>query len=111
MKEKYLERIELLIEKFKNNRELFYNLNEEDIQAIEELLKELNNIKEIDLTQVYLKGIYDEREKNTSIINNKINENNKLIEQCLEDEEHYGEIFLYKHDNEILQKILEERRK
>lgn len=108
MKEKYLERIELLIESFKSNRELFYNLNEEDIQAIEELLKELNDIKEIDLTQVYLKGIYDEREKSTSIINNKINEIDKKKLNYDSDLRIYTLRDTFDFQKEILKEILEE---
>lgn len=37
----------------------------------------------------------------------KIEENNKLIEECREDEEHCGEIYLYEHDNKVLQELLE----
>ena len=37
-------------------------------------LEENKKLKETDLTQVYLKGVYDERAKNTSFIEEKIEE-------------------------------------
>lgn len=40
-------------------------------------------------------------------VEEKIEENNKLIEECRDDEEHCGEIYLYEHDNKILQELLE----
>lgn len=40
-------------------------------------------------------------------IRKKIEENNKLIEECREDEEHCGEIYLYEHANKILEELLE----
>lgn len=42
-------------------------------------------------------------------VKDKIEENNKLIEKCKNDEEHYSEIYVYKHDNEILEELLEEK--
>lgn len=42
-------------------------------------------------------------------VKNKIEENNKLIEKCKDELEHYGEIYLYEHDNKILQELLEEK--
>lgn len=42
-------------------------------------------------------------------VKDKIEENNKLIEKCKNDEEHYSEIYVYKHDNEILKELLEEK--
>lgn len=42
-------------------------------------------------------------------VKNKIEENNKLIEKCKDELEHYGEIYLYEHDNKILQELLEDK--
>ena len=41
-------------------------------------------------------------------VKEKIEENNKLIEKCEDRLEHYGEIYLYEHDNKILEELLEE---
>lgn len=42
-------------------------------------------------------------------VKEKIEENNKLIEKCKDELEHYGEIYLYEHDNKILKELLEEK--
>lgn len=42
-------------------------------------------------------------------IKEKIEENKKLIEECKKDEEHHGEIYLYEHDNKVLEELLEEK--
>lgn len=42
-------------------------------------------------------------------VKNKIEENNKLIEKCKDELENYGEIYLYEHDNKILQELLEDK--
>lgn len=42
-------------------------------------------------------------------VKEKIEENNKLIEKCKDELEHYGEIYLYEHDNKILKELLEDK--
>lgn len=42
-------------------------------------------------------------------VKEKIEENNKLIEKCKDELEHYGEIYLYEHDNKILKELLKDK--
>lgn len=112
-KEEYKKLEEDNKELVKNNYRLTNELEnkrkeyQETYKDVREELKELKN--DIKLQKIFNKKLI-ETSIPTSVIQNKIDENNKLIEQCLEDEEHYGEIFLYKHDNEVLQEIIEEGR-
>lgn len=112
-----LDQIQFAISELQFFKEEYKKLEEEnkELQTVVDSIRYLNNGLRAD--KEALTNLVNELQKQirnsipTSVIQNKIDENNKLIEQCLEDEEHYGEIFLYKHDNEVLQEILEEGRK
>ena len=43
----------------------------------------------------------------TEVIEKKIEKNRKLINECEQDEEHYGEVYIYKHNIEILKELSE----
>lgn len=75
-------------------------------EYIEQLETEIANHVYWESTPVNeIKKMYIPKDK----IREKIEENNKLIEECKEDEEHCGEIYLYEHDNKILKELLEEK--
>lgn len=78
----------------KRNKEIIENIETNYfLKFAETVLKELKRLQEETI----------EKDK----IREKIEENNKLIEACREDEEHCGEIYLYENDNEILEELLE----
>lgn len=95
--EENIERIaKLITTKFNND----YSIDNVDKEAIEELLKAYKELKEIeeshrkengelrervkeleeDLTSVYLKGIYDERDKWIALVKDKIRKNEEIID-------------------------------
>lgn len=86
------------------NKDFFFEFADCLIARIKELEEEnkllLNSKVGIDLSY----DDYISKQK----VKDKIEENNKLIEKCKNDEEHYSEIYVYKHDNEILKELLEE---
>lgn len=98
------------------------NINE-TIKAIEHILaereedkKKINKLEyRIEELKKYNKTISDrvvEYKKNCipkQKVKEKIEENNKLIEKCKDELEHYGEIYLYEHDNKILKELLEDK--
>ena len=81
------------------------------LKELERLQEENSNLKRAN--KIYSNSLqniapvlledYIEKDK----IRKKIEENNKLIEECREDEEHCGEIYLYEHANKILEELLE----
>lgn len=73
---------------------------EEDKKRIEELEDE-NRIQRHQIMAAYDNG-YIPKQK----VKDKIEENNKLIEKCKDELEHYAEIYLYEHDNKILKELL-----
>lgn len=73
-----------------------------------ELQKENEELKDIDLTTVHIKGVCDEKERWRSKIREKIEEYQKEIEKMQYDEFHKHEIPLYEHDIEVLQELLKE---
>lgn len=46
---------------------------------------------------------------NKEVVEKKIEYYKNLIEECKNDEEHYGEIYLYEIYIDVLQKLLEEK--
>lgn len=81
---------------------------EEDKKKIEELEAKLEFYQWGDLDNLkfeeYMKEFIPKQK-----VKDKIEENNKLIEKCKDELEHYGEIYLYEHDNKILKELLEEK--
>ncbi len=79
----------------------------------ERLLKENKKLKkqdEKDFTLVYMKGYEACRQKYDNLVNaikGKIEELDKLIKECNEDERYVGEIPIYAHDKQVLQDLLE----
>lgn len=55
------------------------------LQALEELQKENEKLKEIDLTTVHIKGVCDEKARWRNKIKEKIEEQTKRIDELLED--------------------------
>lgn len=106
-----------------NNQESDYDkFCERQCIAIENLLAEREeDKKKIDKLQVLEDDLKDKRivyvdtpefeEKFIAKqkVKEKIEENNKLIEKCKDELEHYGEIYLYEHDNKILKELLEDK--
>ena len=86
---------------------------EEDKKRIEELEDE-NRVQRHQIMTVYDNGyVHKDKIKDDYIpkqkVKEKIEENNKLIEKCKDELEHYGEIYLYEHDNKILKELLEDK--
>ena len=86
---------------------------EEDKKRIEELEDE-NKVQRHQIMTVYDNGyVHKDKIKEDYIpkqkVEEKIEENNKLIEKCKDELEHYGEIYLYEHDNKILKELLEDK--
>lgn len=86
---------------------------EEDKKRIEELEDE-NRVQRHQIMTVYDNGyVHKDKIKEDYIpkqkVKEKIEENNKLIEKCKDELEHYGEIYLYEHDNKILKELLEDK--
>ena len=100
-----------------------------DLKSLRNLIKEYKNLKEIeenhrkkngelreqvkeieeDLTSVYLKGIYDERDKRIALVKEKIEEINKAYEDSKDEN---GESQYYYPDYTIrdLEELLEKRK-
>lgn len=130
--------IELCEEEINNNDEnVSAILDLTDLKSLRNLIKEYKNLKEIeenhrkengelreqvkeleeDLTSVYLKGIYDERDKRIALVKEKIEELkpiiNKYEKQIENDEEtdlSYEEIRNYACRIQVLQELLEKRK-
>lgn len=106
-----------------NNQESDYDkFCERQCIAIENLLAEREEdkkrIKELEVLEDDLKDKrivyvdtpeFEEKFIAKQKVKEKIEENNKLIEKCKDELEHYGEIYLYEHDNKILKELLEEK--
>lgn len=73
-----------------------------ELQVLEDDLKD-KRIVYVDTPEFEEKFIPKQKVKD------KIEENNKLIEKCKDELEHYGEIYLYEHDNKILKELLEDK--
>ena len=124
--EEDIERISKLITtKFNND----YSIDNVDKEAIEELLKAYKELKEIeeshrkengelreqvkeleeDLTSVYLKGIYDERDKWIALVKEKIEEINKAYEDS-KDENGESQYYYPDYTIRVLEELLEKRK-
>lgn len=92
------------------------------INAIDHILEEREEdkkkIKELEVLEDDLKDKrivyadtpeFEEKFIPKQKVKEKIEENNKLIEKCKDELEHYGEIYLYEHDNKILKELLEDK--
>ena len=129
--------IELCEEINNNDENVSAILDLTDLKSLRNLIKEYKNLKEIeenhrkengelreqvkeleeDLTSVYLKGIYDERDKRIALVKEKIEELkpiiNKYEKQIENDEEtdlSYEEIRNYACRIQVLQELLEKRK-
>ena len=122
--------IELCEEEINNNDEnVSAILDLTDLKSLRNLIKEYKNLKEIeenhrkengelreqvkeleeDLTSVYLKGIYDERDKWIALVKEKIEELKKLITEAQKELGSASkEYTIYVYQKDILQELLEE---
>ena len=124
--EENIERIaKLITTKFNND----YSIDNVDKEAIEELLKAYKELKEIeenhrkengelreqvkeleeDLTSVYLKGIYDERDKWIALVKEKIEAINKAYEDS-KDENGESQYYYPDYTIRVLEELLEKRK-
>lgn len=78
------------------------NLLDEKREELEHLQKENEDLKNIDLTTVYLKGILDEKERWRNKIREKIEKEKTALETC------YGRIKYQEGKIEGLQDLLKE---
>lgn len=76
---------------------------------INEIIDKNKELEELKDNKVLIRRYFDLKDNSipVSLVEEKIGENNKLIEECKKDEEHYGEIYIYEHDNKVLQELLE----
>lgn len=90
--------------------EKIYNSIENLIKAYKELGELYKSEKKMknQYVELYQDVLLKENVIPVSLVEEKIEENNKLIEECKKDEEHYGEIYIYEHDNKVLQKLLKD---
>ena len=122
--------IELCEEEINNNDEnVSAILDLTDLKSLRNIIKEYKNLKEIeenhrkengelreqvkeleeDLTSVYLKGIYDERDKRIDLVKEKIEELKKLITEAQKELGSASkEYTIYVYQKDILQELLEE---
>ena len=119
--------IELCEEEINNNDEnVSAILDLTDLKSLRNLIKEYKNLKEIeenhrkengelreqvkeleeDLTSVYLKGIYDERDKWIALVKEKIEEINKAYEDS-KDENGESEYYYPDYTIRVLEELLE----
>ena len=122
--------IELCEEEINNNDEnVSAILDLTDLKSLRNLIKEYKNLKEIeenhrkengelreqvkeleeDLTSVYLKGIYDERDKWIALVKEKIEEINKAYEDS-KDENGESQYYYPDYTIRVLQELLEKRK-
>ena len=93
-----------LLERYKE----FLAEREEDKKRIKELEVLEDDLKDKRIVYVDTPE-FEEKFIAKQKVKEKIEENNKLIEKCKDELEHYGEIYLYEHDNKILKELLEEK--
>ena len=122
--------IELCEEEINNNDEnASAILDLTDLKSLRNLIKEYKNLKEIeenhrkengelreqvkeleeDLTSVYLKGIYDERDKWIALVKEKIEEINKAYEDS-KDENGESQYYYPDYTIRVLEELLEKRK-
>lgn len=122
--------IELCEEEINNNDEnVSAILDLTDLKSLRNLIKEYKNLKEIeenhrkengelreqvkeleeDLTSVYLKGIYDERDKWIALVIEKIEEINKAYEDS-KDENGESQYYYPDYTIRVLEELLEKRK-
>lgn len=122
--------IELCEEEINNNDEnVSAILDLTDLKSLRNLIKEYKNLKEIeenhrkengelreqvkeleeDLTSVYLKGIYDERDKRIALVKEKIEEINKAYEDS-KDENEESQYYYPDYTIRVLEELLEKRK-
>ena len=122
--------IELCEEEINNNDEnVSAILDLTDLKSLRNLIKEYKNLKEIeenhrkengelreqvkeieeDLTSVYLKGIYDERDKWIALVKEKIEEINKAYEDS-KDENGESQYYYPDYTIRVLEELLEKRK-
>ena len=122
--------IELCEEEINNNDEnVSAILDLTDLKSLRNLIKEYKNLKEIeenhrkehgelreqvkeleeDLTSVYLKGIYDERDKWIALVEEKIEEINKAYEDS-KDENGESQYYYPDYTIRVLEELLEKRK-
>ena len=102
--DKFYEAIEELLKAYKELKEIEENHRKENGE-LREQVKEL----EEDLTSVYLKGIYDERDKRIALVKEKIEEINKAYEDS-KDENGESQYYYPDYTIRVLEELLEKRK-
>ena len=101
---KYFKSLEYFIKEYKELKEI------EQIHRQEngELRKQIKELEE-DITSVYLKGIYDERDKRIALVKEKIEEINKAYEDS-KDENGESQYYYPDYTIRVLEELLEKRK-
>ena len=101
---KYFKSLEYFIKEYQDLKEIEESHRKENGE-LREQVKEL----EEDLTSVYLKGIYDERDKWIALVKEKIEELKKIITEAQKELGSASkEYTIYVYQKDILQELLEE---
>ena len=101
---KYFKSLEYFIKEYQDLKEIEENHRKENGE-LREQVKEL----EEDLTSVYLKGIYDERDKRIALVKEKIEEINKAYEDS-KDENGESQYYYPDYTIRVLEELLEKRK-
>ena len=101
---KYFKSLEYFIKEYQDLKEIEESHRKENGE-LRERVKEL----EEDLTSVYLKGIYDERDKRIALVKEKIEEINKAYEDS-KDENGESQYYYPDYTIRVLEELLEKRK-
>ena len=101
---KYFKSLEYFIKEYQDLKEIEENHRKENGE-LREQVKEL----EEDLTSVYLKGIYNERDKWIALVKEKIEELNKAYEDS-KDENGESQYYYPDYTIRVLEELLEKRK-
>ena len=101
---KYFKSLEYFIKEYQDLKEIEESHRKENGE-LRERVKEL----EEDLTSVYLKGIYDERDKWIALVKEKIEEINKAYEDS-KDENGESQYYYPDYTIRVLEELLEKRK-
>ena len=101
---KYFKSLEYFIKAYKELKEIEQSHRQEN----GELRKQVKELEE-DLTSVYLKGVYDERDKRIALVKEKIEEINKAYEDS-KDENGESQYYYPDYTIRVLEELLEKRK-
>lgn len=101
---KYFKSLEYFIKEYKDLKEIEESHRKENGK----LRKKVKELEE-DLTSVYLKGIYDERDKWIALVKEKIEEINKAYEDS-KDENGESQYYYPDYTIRVMEELLEKRK-